>query len=141
MNVAMIDAMRRARIVSACSFDVFDTFLFRACTTPDGLFERVYELSRISKTCPNVSASFVQHRIQAERHARESANNLRGSSAVRIADIYSRFPFKLFGLDRSALNDLAVAEFHAEPELYRADPDIVQKYSDIERAGYDPPRS
>src|SRR5579883_288653 len=136
MNVATIGAMRRARIVSACSFDVFDTFLFRACTTPDGVFERTYELSRISETCPNVSASFVQHRIQAERRAREKATDRCGSAEVHISNIYSYFPFKLFGLDRSALNDLAEAEFRAELELCRANPDMVQKYSEMKCAGY-----
>jgi FMN phosphatase YigB (HAD superfamily) len=136
MNVAMVDAMRRARIVSACSFDVFDTFLFRACTTPDGVFERVYELSRISKICPNVSASFVQHRIQAESRARKEAKDRSGSTEVHISDIYSFFPFKLFGLDRGALNDLAATEFQAELELCRANPDMVQKYLEMNRAGY-----
>src|ERR1700751_968452 len=136
MNVAMVDAMRRARIVSACSFDVFDTFLFRACTTPDGVFERVYELSRISKIYPNVSASFVQHRIQAESRARKEAKERSGSTEVHISDIYSFFPFKLFGLDRGALNDLAETEFQAELELCRANPDMVQKYLEMKRAGY-----
>ena len=65
MTIATVDAPRRALNTSACSFDVFDTFLVRACTTPDGVFERTYELSGISEFCPNVSASFVQHRIQA----------------------------------------------------------------------------
>jgi len=136
MNVAMIDATRRARIVSACSFDVFDTFLFRACTTPDGIFERVYELSRVSEICPNVSASFVQHRIQAELRARREAKDRCGSTEVHISDIYSYFPFRLFGLDRGALNDLAEAEFLAEIELCRANPDMVQKYSEMGRAGF-----
>jgi hypothetical protein len=140
MNVAMIDAMRRARIVAACSFDVFDTFLLRACATPDGLFERVYELSRISEICPNVSESFVRRRIKAGQRTREGTNNLGDAREVHIADNYSRFAFKLFGLDRSALNDLADEALHAELELRRANPDIVQKTSETKRAGYDPPR-
>jgi FMN phosphatase YigB (HAD superfamily) len=136
MNVAMIDATRRARIVSACSFDVFDTFLIRACTTPDGVFERTYQLSGISETFPNVSASFVQHRIQAEQRARRVAKDRCGSAEVHISDIYSFFPFKLFGLDRGALNDLAEAEFQAELELCRVSLDIIQKYLETRRAGY-----
>src|ERR1700752_205589 len=100
MNVAMIGATRRARIVSACSFDVFDTFLLRACTTPDGVFERSYELSGISRIFPNVSASFVQHRIQAESRARRTAKEKRGGYEVHIEEIYSFFPFRLFGLAR-----------------------------------------
>ena len=136
MNVGMIGATRRARIVSACSFDVFDTFLLRACTTPDGVFERTYELSGISEVCPNVSTSFVQHRIQAEARARQEAKDRCGLSEVYISDIYSYFPFKLYGLDRRALNDLAEAEFHAELELCGANPGIVDKYLEMKRAGY-----
>nr|WP_024506558.1 HAD family hydrolase [Bradyrhizobium sp. ARR65] len=136
MNVAIVDARTRARNVSACSFDVFDTFLLRACTTPDGVFERVYELARISELCPNVSTSFVQHRIQAEAHARKNAKQRRDSVEVHISDIYSYFPFRLFGLDRGALNVLAEAEFAAEIELCRANPDMVQKYLEMKRAGY-----
>jgi predicted HAD superfamily hydrolase len=134
MNVAMVDATSRTRTVSACSFDVFDTFLRRACTTPDGVFERTYELSRISAICPNASASFIQHRIRAELRARQEAEHRCGSTEVHIADIYSYFPFRLFGLDRTASNDLAEAEFQAELELCRANPDIVQKYLELKRA-------
>src|SRR5215471_12414319 len=106
MTIATIDAPRRTRNVAACSFDVFDTFLLRACTTSDGVFERTYELSRISEICPNVSASFVQHRIQAEQRARKEAKDSGRPIEVHISDIYSYFPFKLFGLERGALSDL-----------------------------------
>ena len=136
MTTATLDATRRTRNVSACSFDVFDTFLFRACTTPDGVFERVYELSGISKTCPNVSASFVQHRIQAEARARKIAKDRSGSAEVDITDIYFYFPFKLFGLDRTALKHLADSEFRAELELCRANPEMIRQYLDMKRAGY-----
>ena len=121
----------RSRIVSAWSFDVFDTFLLRACTTPDGVFERTFELSGISRSLPNVSASFVQHRIQAELRARRSAKESRGTSEVRIADIYSFFPFRLFGLSRRDLNDLVESEFAAEIELCRANPDMTRQYLDM----------
>jgi hypothetical protein len=87
MTVATADAGRRTQSVSAFSFDVFDTFLVRACTTPDGVFERTYELSGISETHPNVSESFVQHRVQAESRARRAARDRSGSAEVRIADI------------------------------------------------------
>src|SRR5882757_1221392 len=93
MTIVTVDATRRARNVSACSFDVFDTFLLRACTTPDGVFERVFQLSRIAEIFPNMSVSFVQHRIQAEARARKLAKEQRGSTEVHIADIYKCFPF------------------------------------------------
>ena len=98
MTIATADAARRTQSVSAFSFDVFDTFLVRACTAPDGVFERTYELSGISETHPHASESFVQHRIQAESRARKAAKNRCGSADVRIADIHSYFPFRLFGL-------------------------------------------
>ncbi len=136
MTIATARTEHRARIVSAWSFDVFDTFLLRACTTPDGVFERTYELSGISRTCPNVSASFVQHRIQAEARARRTAKEKRGISEVRIDEIYSCFPFRLFGLARHHLNDLVESEFAAELELCRANPDILRQYLDMRHAGH-----
>lgn len=136
MAIATAGAERRAKIVSAWSFDVFDTFLVRACTTPDGVFERTYELSGISKTCPNVSASFVQHRIQAEARARRTAKEKRGAGEVRIEEIYSCFPSRLFGLARHHLNDLVESEFAAELELCRANPDMLRQYLDMKRAGH-----
>lgn len=136
MKIATSGAERRAQIVSAWSFDVFDTFLLRACTTPDGVFERTYELFGISRSCPNVSASFVQHRIQAESRARRTAKEKRGASEVHIGEIYSYFPFKLFGLARADLDDLVEAEFAAEIELCRANPDMLGQYLDMKRAGH-----
>ncbi|MGY8677645.1 hypothetical protein Q2941_07480 [Bradyrhizobium sp. UFLA05-153] len=136
MKIATTDAKRRTRIVSAWSFDVFDTFLMRACTTPDGVFERTYELSGISRICPNVSASFVQHRIQAESRARRTAKDKRGASEVHIAEVYSYFPFKLFGLDRRNRDGLVEAEFAAELELCRVNPEMLQQYIDMKRAGH-----
>ncbi|WP_262047017.1 hypothetical protein [Bradyrhizobium sp. Bra78] len=136
MKIATAELEPRAKIVSAWSFDVFDTFLLRACTTPDGVFERTYELSGISGTCPNVSASFVQHRIQAEARARRTAKEKRGGSEVHIAEIYSYFPFRLFGLTRGQLNDLVESEFGAEIELCRANPDMLRQYLDMKRTGH-----
>jgi FMN phosphatase YigB (HAD superfamily) len=136
MKIATAGAERQTQIVSAWSFDVFDTFLLRACTTPDGVFERTYELLGISRTCPNVSASFVQHRIQAEARARRTAKEKRGGCEVHIAEIYSYFPFKLFGLTRSELSDLVESEFSAELELCRANPDMLRQYLDMKGAGH-----
>ncbi|MDA9404978.1 HAD family hydrolase [Bradyrhizobium sp. CCBAU 45389] len=136
MTIATTGAARSAQIVSAWSFDVFDTFLVRACTTPDGVFERTYELSGISRTCPNVSVSFVQHRIQAEGRARRAAKDKRGAVEVHIEDIYSFFPFNLFGLTRSDLSDLVESEFAAELELCRVNPDMLRQYSEMKRTGH-----
>jgi FMN phosphatase YigB (HAD superfamily) len=135
MKITTIEAARRAGIVSAWSFDVFDTFLVRACTTPDGVFERAYALSVISRTCPNVSASFVQHRIQAEARARRTAKDKRGATEVHIEEIYSYFPFRLFGLGRNDLDGLVEAEFTAELELCRVNPEMLQQYLDKKHSG------
>lgn len=136
MTIATAGLERRAQIVSAWSFDVFDTFLLRACATPDGVFERTYELSGISRACPNVSASFVQHRIQAEARARRTAKDARGTSEVHIDEVYSYFPFNLFGLTRRDLSLLVESEFAAEIELCRANPDMFRQYLDMNRAGH-----
>ncbi|WP_061025601.1 hypothetical protein [Bradyrhizobium sp. CCH5-F6] len=136
MTVATAGAERRAQTVSAWSFDVFDTFLLRACTTPDGVFERTYELSDISRSRPNVSASFVQHRIQAEARARRTAKDKRGTSEVHIDEIYSCFPFNLFGLTRRDLSFLVESEFAAELDLCRANPDMLRQYMDMVSAGH-----
>nr|WP_240536144.1 hypothetical protein [Bradyrhizobium cosmicum] len=85
---------------------------------------------------PNVSASFVQHRIQAESRARRTAKEKRGTSEVHIGEIYSYFPFKLFGLSRDGLNDLIESEFAAELELCRANPDMIRQYLDMKHAGH-----
>lgn len=136
MTIATAALERRTQIVSAWSFDVFDTFLLRACTTPDGVFERTYELSGISRACLHVSVSFIQHRIQAESRARRTAKEKRGGSEVHIEEIYSFFPFSLFGLARRDLNDLVESEFAAELELCRANPDMLRQYVDMKRAGH-----
>lgn len=136
MKIATAGAARRAKLASAYSFDVFDTFIVRACTTPDGVFERAYELSRLAETHPNAAEHFVQHRVQAEGRARREAKEQRGSVEVRITDIYSFFPFHLFGLDRNALNELADAEFRAELDLCRANPEMLRQYLEMKGAGF-----
>ncbi|MGY3488785.1 FMN phosphatase YigB (HAD superfamily) [Bradyrhizobium sp. USDA 4011] len=133
MMIVTVDATRRAQNVSACSFDVFDTFLLRACTTPDGVFERVFQLSRIAENFPSMSNIFVQHRIQAETRARKLALERNGSTEVSIDDIYKYFPFRLFGLNRDALQDLARTEFEAEIALCRVNPEMLEQYLDMKR--------
>src|SRR5882757_3633748 len=120
---------------AACSFDVFDTFLLRACTTSDGVFERAFQLSPVRTTHPNAITSYVQHRIQAEARARKVAEEKTGAFEVRIEDIYGYFPFRLFDLDRSALRDLADAEFQAELDLCRVNDEMLRLYQDARKQG------
>ncbi|MFC0240428.1 hypothetical protein [Rhodopseudomonas telluris] len=83
-----------------------------------------------------MSDSFCQHRILAEARARLKARQTRGSSEVHIADIYSCFPFKLFGLDAGAVERLVDAEFDAELDLCRTNPEILSQYFDNKRSGH-----
>ena len=83
-----------------------------------------------------MSASFVQHRILAASRAHGAAKERRGSTEVHIADIYKYFPFRLFGLNRGALADLARLEFEAELELCRVNPEMLQQYIDMKRGGF-----
>ncbi|WP_353699018.1 hypothetical protein [Bradyrhizobium sp. INPA03-11B] len=83
-----------------------------------------------------MSVSFVQHRIQAEARARKLALERSGSTEVRIADIYKYFPFRLFGLSRDALQDLAQIEFEAELELCRVNPEMLEQYIDMRHGGF-----
>ncbi|BAL74724.1 hypothetical protein S23_15070 [Bradyrhizobium cosmicum] len=55
---------------------------------------------------------------------------------MHIGEIYSYFPFKLFGLSRDGLNDLIESEFAAELELCRANPDMIRQYLDMKHAGH-----
>jgi FMN phosphatase YigB (HAD superfamily) len=118
-----------------CSFDVFDTFLLRRCTQPDGVFERAFQLSPASATCPDAAASYVQHRIGAEARARKINLDRVGTSEVAISDIYVRFPFRLFGLEAGALPQLVQAEFEAELDLCRTNIEILRLYRNMRDKG------
>jgi FMN phosphatase YigB (HAD superfamily) len=121
--------------LTTCSFDVFDTFILRACTTSEGVFARAFELSAASRLHPKAGVNFVQHRIQAEARARKLKKEKSGSYEVTIDEIYACFPFRLFGLERSALPELAEAEFQAELDLCRVNGEILQLYRDSQRDG------
>jgi predicted HAD superfamily hydrolase len=125
----------RSKDTRAYSFDVFDTFLLRACTSPEGVFERAFQLSSVSRSFPDAATAFVQHRHQAEARARKAAKQLTGSVEVGIADIYGYFPFRLFDLDRKTLPGLVQAEFEAELDLCRANAGMVRQYLEIRATG------
>ncbi|MBI1203243.1 MAG: hypothetical protein GC182_12095 [Rhodopseudomonas sp.] len=124
----------------AVSFDVFDTFLMRRCTTPDGVFERACRLTGCDVTRAGLVESFVQHRRLAEMAARKQSKARQGVSEVTIEQIYEHFPRRLFGLGALTVDDLAAAEFDAELELCVADADIGRLYdrarADGKRTGF-----
>lgn len=119
--------------VEAVSFDVFDTMLLRRCTDPDGAFERAFQLAPVASRSPGQAEAFVQHRRIAERSARKAASATRGSPEVGIAEIYARFPCRLFGVDRP--EPLIAAEFRAEEELCHATPDILRLFDAARERG------
>ena len=133
-NLASTRAQTRVQ-TAACSFDVFDTFLLRACTTSDGVFERAFQLSPVRLTHPKAITSYVQHRIQAEARARVFAREKTGTFEIGIKDIYACFPFRLFDLDRTALQDLADAEFRAELDLCLVNDEMLRLYQDARKQG------
>jgi FMN phosphatase YigB (HAD superfamily) len=134
-NSEMLSYNSQSNETRTYSFDVFDTFLLRACATPNGVFERAFQSSSIPRLFPRAKASYAQHRRQAEARARRAAKRKSGSSEVTIADIYGYFPFRLFGLDRRALPDLVAAEFAAEMDLCRANAEMVRQYSVLRASG------
>jgi FMN phosphatase YigB (HAD superfamily) len=134
VDLAKSDVMANAG-ASACSFDVFDTFLVRRCTTPDGVFERAFQLSPVNGTHPEAATSYVQHRIDAEGRARRIKFDRLGITEVTIEEIYARFPFRLFGLDGSALATLVQAEFAAEIDLCRTNIEILRLYRQMRGTG------
>jgi FMN phosphatase YigB (HAD superfamily) len=138
MNVHTTDIHRgnaKHTDANAVSFDIFDTFLVRACTNSEGVFERAFQLSPAARLFPDASVAYVEHRRQAEGRARREAMQRRGSPEIGIAEIYRIFPFRLFGLRREMLPQLVAAEFAAECDLCRANPDVLAKYREMRAAG------
>ncbi|ALK10916.1 HAD family hydrolase [Blastochloris viridis] len=119
----------------AVSFDVFDTFVLRRCTTPDGVFERACRLAGVDVSRPGVVEAFVQHRRLAESNARKKDLAGGHGGEVTIEQIYHRFPRRLFGLGGVSVEDLAEAEFRAELDLCFADTDIARLYDQARAAG------
>lgn len=117
------------------SFDIFDTFIIRACTSPDGVFARAFQLSPASRLYPDALDAYVQHRKQSEARARKVALKSTGAAEVTIEQIYHLFSYRLFGLQRSDVPQLVQAEFAAELDLCRAHPDMLRKYLDTRALG------
>lgn len=111
---------------SVITFDVFDTFLLRRCTAPDGVFERAFHHLPIAASHPGLAESFVQSRILAELRARQKSVADINSSEVTIAEIYRRLPRQALGLEDVAIEALVAAEFQAELDLCLVNPEILQ---------------
>jgi FMN phosphatase YigB (HAD superfamily) len=125
----------REQATRAFSFDVFDTYLLRRCTTPEGVYEQALAHTPIAGPLRNRVETFVQHRIQCEAHAHRVALAARGSPEVTIEEIYRHFPYRLFGLPTSALPAMVEAELTAEIELCFVNPEIAQLYDELRASG------
>ena len=121
--------------LDACSFDIFDTFLLRRCTAPDGVFELTWQLMTAPGGPTFPKETFVQHRVQAEACARRAAAETRGSVEVGIDEIYAHFPLKLFGFTRDDIARLIETEFAAEVRLCRVNPEIAALVEAMQAAG------
>lgn len=111
---------------SVVTFDVFDTFLFRRCTAPIGVFERAFHHLPIAKSRPGLKESFVQSRVLAELRARQKGVEAISSSEVTIEEIYRCLPRHALALEDVTVAELAEAEFQAELDLCLVNPDILQ---------------
>jgi FMN phosphatase YigB (HAD superfamily) len=138
MRSRLIDQLHdhlRTHAVRAMTFDVFDTFLLRGCTAPDGVYELAARYAPVASSRPGVIDSYVQHRQQAEAKAHIEAKQATGSPEIPIADIYANFPLRLFGLNRTTIRDLIAAEFRAEVDLCCVNPDMAALYAEARRLG------
>lgn len=106
------------------SFDIFDTFLLRRCTAPDGVYERAFDLAPIPVEYRRMADSFVQNRILAEQKARQIKWAAQRKTEATIDEIYEHFPVHSLGLPASARAALAAAEFAAELDLCFLNRDI-----------------
>lgn len=132
---ALSEAYAQIASIDVCSFDIFDTYLLRRCTTPDGVYELTSRRIEESRGRPLPVESFVEHRIAAEARARRAAVETRRSVEIGIEDIYAEFPLRLFGLTRGDIDFLAEAEFEAERTLCFANPDMAALLDAMQKAG------
>ncbi len=121
--------------IEAFSFDVFDTFLLRRCTAPDGVFERAFQLAPVKVAGQGWARTFVQHRRIAEMRARKSAVEKTGRNEVSIDEIYAFFPVHLFGIGPDLRPALAHAEFEAECDLCFTNAEMRAMYGALRHSG------
>ena len=129
------EAYARIPRLTTCSFDIFDTFIFRRTTTPDGVYELTARLLAERRNIPLPVESFVQHRILAEAKARRDASKVRNSVEVGIEDIYARFPVRLFGFGPDCIGTLIATEFDAERALCFVNPEMMRLLTAMQHAG------
>ncbi|WAC59939.1 HAD family hydrolase [Brevundimonas sp. SL130] len=117
------------------SFDIFDTFLLRRTSAPDGVFEQAFKNAPIPGSHRHMMESFVQHRTMAEHKARRKRMENRQPPEVTIAEIYAHFPLQAYGMLESQRPALSEAEFQAELDLCFCNPDIHALLQDARSQG------
>lgn len=138
MPARLIDSLRaqlRSRPLRAMTFDVFDTFLFRGCTTPDGVFELAARRALPTAIRPSAVDSYLQQRQQSEARAHHEAKKATGFPEIPITEVYAGFPVRLFGMGPEAVPDLIAAEFQAEIDLCFVNPDMAALHAEAQRCG------
>jgi predicted HAD superfamily hydrolase len=107
----------REQRITSFSFDIFDTFLFRRCTTPDGVFDSAYDFAPLGDLATGWRDTFRARRREAEFSARTTLSDQSKGKEVTIEQIYQRFPVAPFGLSDTHRPALVEAEFQAEKAL------------------------
>lgn len=121
--------------LDAFSFDIFDTFLLRRCTGPDGVIERTFHHAPISLRHRHTVEAFIQHRMLAEYKGRSRKIEAKQPPELTINEIYARFPTHVYGLPADARRALVAAEFQAELDLCVLNRDIHDLYQEARGRG------
>jgi len=115
--------------IDAFSFDIFDTFLLRRATGPDGVVERAFDHAPIPRRHRHAVEAFIQHRMLAEYKGRLRKMEAGLPPELTIDEIYAQFPTHVYGLPASARAELAAAEFQAEIDLCLLNRDVFDLYT------------
>lgn len=135
------DSTEQARILirggrlDAFSFDIFDTFLLRRCTAPDGVIEQAFHHAPLALRYRSSVEAYIQHRMLAEYKARSRKVDAGQPPEVTIDEIYALFPTHIYGLPGKARAALAAAEFQAELDLCLLNRDIFGLYHEARSQG------
>lgn len=102
--------------IETVSFDIFDTLLLRPLWNPSDVF--VIMQKQFERICPNlIDCQFVELRQMAENKAREEIRlKYVGAEDCTLSEIYEKF-FELFGVSRSASDELKQIEIETETRL------------------------
>lgn len=118
--------------VKIASFDIFDTLLFRICSEPTLIFEKigksaVFQNKNSEKITPS---EFQLLRIKAEKEARKHKFNKEGHEEVTLEEIYSFLPSSI-----SSKKELIREEIRTESEYCYLNYEINDAIIKLHKAG------